>query len=61
MGLMVVVKQWLRNRREARFHSQKGRVSYPPGKERRFARRNAAIPQVKRIYGAGSIPGNATE
>jgi hypothetical protein len=29
---MLLVKRWFRNRREARFHSQKGRVSYPPGK-----------------------------
>jgi hypothetical protein len=27
-----MVKWWFRNRREARFRSSKGRVSFPPGK-----------------------------
>lgn len=31
---MVVGTECFRNRREARFHSNKGRVSYPPSKAR---------------------------
>jgi hypothetical protein len=37
MGLMVVVKRWFRNRWEARFRPEEGRVSYPLGKAPRPA------------------------